>query len=86
MSRLDRILGGGGVVFGLRLEGRCGPDLDPDWFGPLRIFESLRELAMVQLFGRPGASRQEGSDQKHRCDGRVLVAGRKARSNAAVPR
>ena len=86
MTRLDRIFDGGEVVFGLRLRGGFGVDLDPDWFGLLCIFESLRELAMDQLFGRPGASRQEGSDQKHRCDGRVLVAGRKARSNAAVPR
>ena len=86
MSRLDRILGGGGVVFGLRLEGGFGPDLDPDWFGLLYIFENLRELATVQLFGRQGASRQEGSDQEHKCDGRALVAERKARSNAAAPR
>ena len=66
MPRLDRILGGRGVAFGLRLEGGFRFDLDPDWFGLLCIFESLRELAMVQLFGKQGAGREEGSDHQHR--------------------
>jgi len=66
MSRLDRILGGGEVVFGFRLEGGFGFDLDPDWFGLPCIFWSLRELAMVQLFGKQGAGREEGSDHQHR--------------------
>ena len=66
MSRLEQILGGGGLVFGLRLEGGFGSDLDPDWFGLLCIFCSLRELAMAQLFGKQGAGWEEGADQKHR--------------------
>ena len=41
MSRLDRILGGGVVVFGLGLEGGFGFDLDPDWFGLPCIFEAF---------------------------------------------
>ena len=56
----------------------AGSLLDSDWKVDLAsiwiridsdfrvIFGSLRELTMIQLFGKQGAGRKEGSDHQHR--------------------